>query len=122
MRHRRPAALAVFALAGTLAVPATAAGPTIRVAPDVVQRGHTVQVSGAVPGCPHGDAVTLISRAFSHRHEFAGLPAVFATVGAHSRYSLRTRIPGTRAAGRYPISGRCGGGNLGVSVTLRVLR
>jgi hypothetical protein len=112
----------MFVLVGTLAAPATAAGPSMHVQPNVVHRGHVVRVHGAVPGCPRGDQVTLISGAFSHRHRFAGLPVVVATVGAHSRYSVRTRIPGTRAPGHYLISGRCGGGNLGVSVSLRVLR
>jgi hypothetical protein len=121
MGHRH-AAIAVFAVAGVLAAPAVAAVPTIKVTPNRVHRGHVVRVHGAVPGCPRGDRVTLISRAFSHKHEFAGLPAVFARVGAHSQYSVRTRIPAGRRARRYTITGRCGGGNLGVSASLRVLR
>ena len=113
---------AAVALAVGLAAPAVAAAPTIQVSPGTVHRGHLVRVHGVVPGCPRGDEVTLISRAFSHRHDFAGLPAVFARVGARQRYSVRTRIPAHRKAGRYTISGRCGGGNLGVTASLRVLR
>ena len=90
--------------------------------PNAVHRGDVVRVHGTVPGCPRGDQVTLISRAFSHRHDFAGLPAVFARVGAHHAYSVETRIPTRRALRRYVITGRCGGGNLGVSANLRVLR
>ena len=112
----------VAAIAVGLAAPAAAAGPTIRVGPNPVHRGQVVRVHGVVPGCPRGDQVTLISRAFSHRQDFAGLPAVFARVGAHRRYSVRTRIPARRRARRYTISGRCGGGNLGVTASLRVLR
>jgi hypothetical protein len=81
-----------------------------------------VRVFGVVPGCPIGDQATLISKAFSHRHDFAGLPAVFARVRPHHRYSVRTTIPAARKARRYVITGRCGGGNLGVHATLRVLR
>jgi hypothetical protein len=113
------AALAAFA---ALISPAVAAGPTISASPNPVSRGHVVRVHGVVPGCPTGDQVTLISRAFSHRHEFAGVPAVFARVGSHHAYSVRTTIPSAREAGRYVVTGRCGGGNLGVSVTLRVLK
>jgi hypothetical protein len=99
-----------------------ATSPSISVRPHRVLAGDRVRVFGNVGGgCVRGDRVTLISRAFSHRHEFAGLPAVFATVGRHGNYSVRTRIPKRRAAHRYRITGRCGGGNLGVHATLRVL-
>jgi hypothetical protein len=104
------------------ACPAIASGPSIAATPNPVHRGHLVRVHGRVPGCPRGDQVTLISRAFSRRHEFAGVPAVFARVGVHHAYSLQTRIPARRTPGSYSVSGRCGGGNLGVSVTLHVLR
>jgi hypothetical protein len=107
--------------AAALAAPAVAARPTIAVDPNSVHRGQFVRVHGIVPGCPRGDQVTLLSRAFSHAHEFAGIPAVFAHVGRHHRYFIRTRIPAGRRLGRYRVSGRCGGGNLGVSARLRVL-
>jgi hypothetical protein len=116
------------ALVGTLAVgiglvqPALASGPSISASPNPVHRGHVVRVHGVAPGCVVGDQVTLISKAFAHRHEFAGVPAVFATIGAHHAYSVRTTIPASRKAGHYNIGGRCGGGNLGVSTTLRVLK
>ena len=115
------ASLGAIGAAAALAVPAFAAHPTIEVNPNPVQRGKLVRVHGVVPGCPRGHLVTLISRAFSHAHEFAGVSAVFARVGRHSRYSVRTRIPARRRPGRYRVSGRCGGANLGVFVRLRVL-
>jgi hypothetical protein len=99
------------------------AGPSIHVTPSAVHRGHVVRVHGAVGrGCARGDTVTLISRAFSHRHDFAGLPAIYALARSDGTYSKRTRIPRRRAPGRYRISGRCGGGNLGVSAHIRVRR
>jgi hypothetical protein len=119
----RSVLVAALLACGANAAPVfAAASPTIRATPESVHRGHLVRVHGKVPGCPRGDRVTLISRAFRHRHDFAGLPAVFARVRAHHRYSVRTRIPSHRSPGRYTISGRCGGGNLGVSATLRVRR
>lgn len=116
----RPVFLALVASAA-LAWPAAASGPSIKASPNPVTRGHVVRVHGAVPGCVRGDQVTLMSKAFSHRHEFAGVPAVFARIGAHHAYSVRTTIPSHRTAGHYVITGRCGGGNLGVSATLHVL-
>jgi len=122
--HELRFAIPVAVLAGSAALvwPALAAGPRIAAAPNPVHRGDFVRVHGTIPTCVRGDQVTLISRAFSHAHEFAGVPAVFARIGIHHTYSVRTRIPARRAAHRYTISGRCGGGNLGVSVSLRVLR
>jgi hypothetical protein len=122
MDYRRAVPVAVLACSAALAWPALAAGPRIAATPNPVHRGDLVRVHGTVPGCPRGDQVTLISRAFSHRHDFAGLPAVFARIGAHHAYSVRTRIPARRAPRAYAITGRCGGGNLGTFVTLRVLR
>jgi hypothetical protein len=119
--RKRAVPLVAIAAVGVAVTSASAARPTINVDPSSVHRGHQVRVYGRVPGCPRGDQVTLISRAFSHRHDFAGLPAIFARVGARHRYSIRTRIPARRRPRSYRISGRCGGGNLGVSVRLRVL-
>lgn len=109
----------IVALLGSTGV-ALAAGPTINTDPHRVAQGGVVRVFGVVPGCARGDTVTLLSRAFSHRHEFAGVPAIFATVGRHHHYSKRTTIPARRRPGRYRITGRCGGGNLGVVAHLRV--
>jgi hypothetical protein len=112
------AAVLAFAL---LAATAIAVEPRIVATPSTVHRGGIVRVHGSIATCPIGDTVTLISHAFSHRHDFAGVPAIFARVGAHHAYSIRTRIPVYRTPGRYSITGRCGGGNLGVAAPLRVL-
>jgi len=100
---------------------ALAAEPTIKVSPTTVLQGYEVRVFGVVPDCPVGNRVTLLSRAFSHRHEFAGVPAIFAEVKAGHKYSKRTLIPARRQPGRYGITGRCGGGSLGVVAHLRVI-
>jgi len=107
--------------AGWMASVALAAPPSISVAPKSVRRGHTVVVKGSADGCSVGNQVTLISRAFRGAHEFAGVPAVLAKVRAGGAFKVSTRIPATKKVGRYTITGRCGGGNLGVSAHLRVL-
>jgi hypothetical protein len=114
---------AVLGVGAALGAPAAlaATSPSIHVRPHRVPAGDRVRVFGSAGDCSHGDQVTLLSRAFRHRHEFAGVPAVFATVGPHGNYSVRTRIPRKRAAHRYTITARCGGGNLGVEAHLRVL-
>jgi hypothetical protein len=128
--HRSAVARAMIVLGTAYAVatfalfvsPAVASGPRIALSPSRVHRGRYVQVYGTLTGCPSGDAVTLISHAFPRRHSFAGVPAVSATVAKGGRYSVRVRVPSGKRPGAYSVSGRCGGGNLGVSVKLHVLR
>jgi hypothetical protein len=110
--------LAVIAVSGT----ALAAGTSIVVKPATVRAGERVQISGSARGCPAGDRLSLLSKAFSSQHEFAGVPAVYAKVKAGGRYGHSVLIPGGRAADRYTITARCGGGNLGVSAHLRGLK
>jgi hypothetical protein len=101
-----------FVSAGTVA----GATPRLTVQPVKVARGGRVTVSGK--GCRSGDLVYLISPAFMGN---AFVPHSVATrarsSGAFSRLvHIRTSI----RAGRYLITARCGGGNLGVSARLRV--
>jgi hypothetical protein len=110
------AAVGTCALAG-----AVAAATSLTVAPSPVHRGHRVIIRGNANGCPAGDAVTIISKAFAHTHDFAGLPAVFARVRSGGKFGIRPRIPSSKAVGSYGVSARCGGGNLGVSATIHVV-
>jgi hypothetical protein len=119
MRRSSAAILAAVAL-GLLPGEALAAA-TIHASPNPVHAGQKVRVFGNAGGCPIGDRVTLLSRAFSHKHEFAGVPAVFATVRTNGHYSKRTRIPAGRTPKKYKITARCGGGTFGVVRKLRVL-
>ena len=113
---------AVLALVAAGLLPAAAvASPTLHVKPKKVHAGKRVRVFGNADGCAAGSKVTLISRAFPKEHEFAGVPAVFATVHAGGDFNKRVRIPRTKTPKRYTISARCGGGNLGVTRKLRVL-
>jgi hypothetical protein len=104
-----------LSLAGLLvgAAPAIAQAG-INVAPSSVPAGGTVTVSGSVGnGCMHGDQVTLISGAFGNAHEFAGVPAVFATSDSAGNFSVGAPIPANRSPGSYSVSARCGGGRFG---------
>ncbi len=118
--HRWVALATVAAGAAAIVGTASASSPSIVLTPSTVVRGHSVVVHGSAGGCPRGDTVTLLSRAFSARRSFAGVPAVFAKVKAGGAFSVRTTIPSTRRAGRYAVTARCGGGNLGVLKYLTV--
>jgi hypothetical protein len=132
MRPSRVIAALLFAAAiGTpalLAVPAWAASPTppvaVHASPNPVLAGHTVTVSGSVgpdqAGSECATGVKLLSRAFNSNQDFAGVPALGATVRPDGTFTATTTIPRSKAAGSYAITGRCGGGNLGVSATLVV--
>jgi hypothetical protein len=104
--------LAALVLTGTLA----AATRSISVHPGSIARGGMVTVSGK--GCRAGDVVYLISP------PFVGNAFVAHSVATRARsngsFSRRVRIRMSVRVGRYLITARCGGGNLGVSARLRV--
>jgi hypothetical protein len=108
------AAATVLALA--VAGPVSAATPRLVVHPVSVARGGTVTVSGR--GCRAGDLVYLIAR------PFVGNAFVQHSVATRARsngtFSRLVRIRTSIRPGRYLITARCGGGNLGVSAALRV--
>jgi LPXTG-motif cell wall-anchored protein len=111
-RLARAAALAVLTLL-VVAAPAGAAA-FIKASPASVPAGGTLTVSGsAVGGCSPGGQVTLTSAAFSHQHDFAGLPAIFTPSASNGTFSVTAQIPSSRAPGSYHVGGRCGGGNFG---------
>ncbi len=99
----------------------TTAQPTILVTPGKVNPGYKVRVHGNASVCPAGDQLALLSHAFSGAHKYAGVPAVYTTVKPNGSYAVTTKIPGGRH-GRYKITGRCGGGGLGVVAHLSVTR
>jgi hypothetical protein len=124
---RITAALLFAATVGMLApaAPAWAApATTLQVSPSSITAGDTVVVSGSVGPAPAGSAcetsLMLLSRAFVHTDEFAGVPALIAAVKPGGTFTTTTRIPRSTPAGTYTISGRCGGGNIGVVATLEV--
>jgi hypothetical protein len=108
----------VAAAALFLASPLSASTAYLRVRPTTVARGGRVTVSGG--RCLAGDTVYLISQAFVGNAFVEHSVATTArSNGTFSRVvRIRRRIPPRR----YGITARCGGGNLGVVVYLRVTR
>ena len=92
----------------------------VGVSPSKVRSGGTVRVDGTVTTCRRGNRLVLTSQAFSHRHRFDGLPAVFASVRADA-YSVRITIPKSDVARVYTITARCSGHVVG-STHLTVTR
>jgi len=104
---------------------ASAVAATITVTPSTVAAGGQVTLSGDVlangsPGCAVPGEVTLISPAFEGLGEFAGVGATTATADASGNFSTTVTLSPSVAPGTYDISGRCGGGNLGVSASLTI--
>jgi hypothetical protein len=95
---------------------------SLTVTPSSVVRGGAVHIRGNADGCGTGSTVFVLSRAFVHTHEFAGVSAVLARVRAGGAFSATTVITRTRRPGRYNVTARCGGGNLGVLAHLTVRR
>ena len=116
------AAIVAAALSLGAAAAAGATRPSLLLSPAAVHRGDSVQISGSAGSCRVGDTVVVISRGLPRTHEFAGLPAVWARVRTGGRFATRVRIPLAKPPGRYAVTARCGGGNLGVLARLTVLR
>lgn len=120
----------IFALSGmilvvVLAAAAPASAATIVVSPTSVQTSGTVTASGDVlvngtRNCAVGDDVTLISNAFAGFSEFAGEGALVLPVDATGHFTSTVMLKPSVPAGTYTITGRCGGGNIGVIATLTV--
>ncbi len=131
-RHasRRPAtrrlpAIPLIAFVVVVLGAASAVAATITVNPSTVPAGGQVTVSGDVlangsPGCAVPGDVTLISPAFAGLGEFAGVGATTATADASGNFTTTVTLSPSVAPGTYDITGRCGGGNLGVSASLTV--
>src|SRR5437762_2487116 len=111
--------LALVLLVAGVTTAYAATRPSLHVSPSIVSAGGRVTVTGNADGCPRGDTVTIISHAFPG-HAFAGIGAIFARVRARGAFSAYGRVRSNARRGRYGITARCGGGNLGVIAYLRV--
>src|ERR671937_646113 len=89
---------------------------TLHVTPTVAARGTVVTFTGS--GCTAGDTVFLISRLFPG-HAY-GVGAISTRARANGHFLRRFRIRLTTPPRRYGITARCGGGNLGIVVHMRV--
>ena len=99
--------------------PSTRSRASLHVQPTVVAPGGRVRVLGNAGRCPRGDTVFALSRAFAGR-SFAGLGAITTRVRAHGSFSAAGHLRRNANRGRYIVSARCGGGNLGLTTHLRV--
>jgi hypothetical protein len=101
------------------AAPAAAAAPTLHVNPNAVSAGGSVQVTGS---CEPNTTGFAISPAFVHdaSHDFAGVGAAPFSTNATGAFSVTAQVASSTAPGRYSVTARCGGGNLGISATLTV--
>jgi hypothetical protein len=109
---------------GMLAVAAPALGAAsgrirLAVVPSTVAPGGAIRVLGNAGDCPRGDTVIAISRAFPGR-QFGAAGALTGRVGRGGAFSIRGRVRSRVARGRYVVTARCGGGNLGVAAYVRI--
>jgi hypothetical protein len=86
-----------------------------------VHEGRVGSLSGNANPCTVGNTVTIISRAFVRKHQFAGVAAALAKVRSGGQYTATTRIRRGLRARLFVVTARCGGGNLGVTAHLTVL-
>jgi hypothetical protein len=99
----------------------------LKVSPSSVAAGKTITVSGSVDhGCQighKGDTATIISKGFkgATKTNFAGVPSVSASLASSKdgSFSIKVKLAKHLKAGKYSVSGRCGGGNFG-STTFKV--
>jgi hypothetical protein len=116
MTRLRIGTIATAVVALVVAATVTAATPRLSVQPTSVARGGTVTVSGR--GCLAGDVVYLISPPFVGNAFVQH--SVATTARSNGSFSRHVRIRRYVHPGRYLITARCGGGNLGVAARLRV--
>lgn len=114
------AALLVF-VAALLPTMSAGAAPSasLHVSPSTVPAGGSVKVSGT---CEASSGGSVISHAFLHdaTHDFAGIGAVQFETDAAGDFSAVAQIPRAITPGAYDVTARCGGGNLGISLSLTV--
>lgn len=100
---------------------ATLAAPVrIVVTPATVPAGGVVVVRADQSPCRVGGQVTVISAAFPG-NAFGGQGAVVGYVGHGGSFAVRAHVRASLASGVYVVTVRCGGGNLGVSGSFRVV-
>ena len=117
-------AMCGFALAVLVAVPAGAASragsPSISVSPASVPAGGTVTFSGtfAISADCGADDARLVSEDQIFPPD--GVTGLHVHRDASGHFAIVHTVPATARPDTYAIGMRCGGGNVGVSATLRV--
>jgi hypothetical protein len=94
----------------------------LSVRPHAVGPGGHIVIAGLIPttgaqSCPAADQAIPTSTAALFPPDGFG-PAAQRT--SSGRFTIRYTVPSSTPPGTYQIGVRCGGGNVGVSATLRV--
>ena len=97
------------------------AAPSLHLGRAVASPGAPVRVFGNAGSCPAGDMITILSRAFAGPG-FAGIGGVSTRVRPGGSFSAVARVAVGAPPGRYAVTARCGGGNLGIARSLLVTR
>jgi hypothetical protein len=112
------ASAVVVALLAIADAASGAARVRLAVTPGTVSPGATVKVVGNAGTCPKGDTVTAISSAFpGHAYGMGTLTGHVVSGGA---FTIRGHVRASIKPGRYTVTARCGGGNLGASAFVRI--
>lgn len=92
---------------------------TIAVSSHQAATGSSVTVTGT---CEPNTSGYALSTAFLRdaSHEFAGVGAAPFSTDAGGNFSVVATISASATPGTYTISGRCGGGNIGVTASVQV--
>jgi hypothetical protein len=106
-------------VAGGSAFAGQNANGSISVSPSSVTAAGVVHISGSVSnqGCPQSDPATVVGDAALFPPDGFGPNANRDSQGA---FDLAYTVPASTPAATYEIGLRCGGGNVGVTATLRV--
>ncbi|HKP18960.1 MAG TPA: hypothetical protein VJT84_10800 [Gaiellaceae bacterium] len=100
---------------------AAAPQPSLHLGTQVAAPGASIPVSGNAGDCPVGDRVTILARAFTGPG-FAGVGGPATAVRRGGSFSTVAHVSRSAAPGRYLVTARCGGGNLGFAIPLYVTR
>jgi|SRR5579862_1449541 len=112
------AAMNALTLTVVILLAAGAASVRVFVSPKTVSAGGAIRLTATASPCRSADTVTAISAVFPG-HAF-GEGALTSRVNNGGAFTIRGHVRTNLRAGRYTIGFRCGGGNLGVTVTVRV--
>jgi len=111
------AGLAALAIVGS-AFGSGASRARLSVRPHTAAPGARIRVTGNAGSCAAGSTIIAISGAFPG-HAY-GEGTLTGTLRADHTFSIRGRVRRNAAPGRYEVSARCGGANLGAGTYLRV--
>jgi hypothetical protein len=107
--------IVLAAVTGALALcvgSASAGRGRLLVLPSTVSPGATIRVVGTGTPCRANETVYAISAAFPGK-QFGGEGAFSNKAGRDGNFTIRGRTRSGLRHGRYSVSVRCGGGNLG---------